>query len=151
MTHELTREQTRHLLGKVCELRHRRMHKLLDDLGLYSGQPSMLSALWERDGAAQSELSDLLGKSPATVTKMVKRMEKAGFVERRPDPSDERVSHVYLTDSGRSIKAALEEVWRTFEEQALAGFDEAELGTLRDCLARVCHNIKDEFCRKHAK
>ena len=151
MTAEPTREQTRYLLGKVCELRHRRMHKLLDDLGLYSGQPSMLLALWEQDGATQSELTELLGKSPATVTKMVKRMEKAGFVERRPDPSDERVSHVYLTDSGRSIKAALEDVWHTFEEQALAGFGKEELSTFRDYLARVCHNIKDEFCAKQTK
>jgi DNA-binding MarR family transcriptional regulator len=127
------------------------MCKLLDDLGLYSGQPSMLRALWEQDGATQSALTELLGKSPATVQKMVKRMEKAGFVERRPDPSDERVSRVYLTDSGRSIKAALEDVWHTFEEQALAGFEEEELDTFRDYLARVCHNIKDEFCTKQPK
>ena len=30
-------------------------------------------------------------------------------------------------------------------------FEEQELETLRDYLGRICHNIKDEFCRKQAK
>jgi hypothetical protein len=44
MTGEPTRERIGHLLVKVCELKHRLMHELLDDLGLYKGQPSMLRA-----------------------------------------------------------------------------------------------------------
>jgi DNA-binding MarR family transcriptional regulator len=73
---------------------------------------------------------------------MVKRMEKAGFVERRSDPRDERLSRVYLTDAGRDIQSAVEDVWRAFEEQAFAGFGEEELLALRDYLLRLCRNIK---------
>ena len=144
MAGEPTLERTADLLSKVCGLKHRRMHELLDDLGLYSGQPSVLRVLWERDGMTQSELTERLSRSPSTITKTVKRMEKAGFVERRADPRDERVSHVYLTDVVRSVKAALEGVWRAFEEQAFAGFSEKELAIFRDLLHRICRNIKDE-------
>ena len=111
---------------------------MLDNLGLYSGQPSMLRALWQHDGIIQSKLTDLLNKSPSTVTKKVKRMEKVGFVERKADPTDERLSRVYLTEAGRSIKGRLEHVWRTFEEQAFAGFSEEELAMFGDVLVRVC-------------
>jgi len=142
MAGESTLESTADLLSKVCGLKHRRMHELLDDLGLYSGQPSVLRALWEQDGMTQSELTEQLNRSPSTITKTVKRMEKAGFVERRADPRDERVSHVYLTDTGRSVKAALEDVWRAFEEQAFAEFSAQELALLRDLLHRICRNIK---------
>jgi DNA-binding MarR family transcriptional regulator len=130
------------LLNKVCGLRHRRMHDLLDDLGLYRGQPSMLGALWAQDGMTHSELAEQINKSPATITKMVKRMEKTGFVERRPDPRDERLSRVYLTGAGRDIQSAVEGVWRAFEEQAFAGFSQEELAALRGALLRVCQNIK---------
>ena len=147
MAGERTNERLGHLLVKVCELKHRRMHELLDNLGLYSGQPSMLRALWKQDGITQSKLTDLLNKSPSTVTKTVKRMERVGFVERKADPTDERLSRVYLTEAGHSIKGKLEDVWRTFEEQAFAGFSEEELTVFGDLLVRICRNIKGERCR----
>ena len=142
MTAQPTPEHLGHLLNKVCGLRHRRMHELLDELGLYYGQPAMLSALWAGDGVTHSALAAQLGKSPATITKTVKRMEKAGFVERKPDPRDERLSRVFLTAAGRGVQAAVEEVWQAFELQAFAGFSEQEMATLRSLLERVCQNIR---------
>lgn len=144
MPAEPTPERLGYLLNKVCGLRHRRMHDLLDDLGLYRGQPSMLNALWAEDGMTHSQLAGRLNKSPATITKTVKRMEKAGFVERRPDPRDERLSRVYLTGAGRDIRSAVEGVWRAFEEQAFAGLGEEELAVLRGLLLHICQNIKCE-------
>jgi DNA-binding MarR family transcriptional regulator len=117
------------------------MHELLDELGLYRGQPSMLRALWAGDGITHSALAGQLNKSPATITKTVKRMEKAGFVERKPDPKDERLSRVYLTAAGRDVQAAVEQVWQEFEMQAFAGFTQEEMATLRGLLQRVCQNI----------
>jgi DNA-binding MarR family transcriptional regulator len=142
MAGEATLERIGHVLTKVCELRHRRMHELLDGLGLYRGQPSMLRALWMHDGSTQSELADQLQRCPATITKMVQRMERAGFVKRKPDPSDERLSRVCLTDAGRGIQSAVEGVWRTFDEQAFAGFSEDEITRLHGLLLRVSHNIE---------
>jgi DNA-binding MarR family transcriptional regulator len=117
------------------------MHALLDELGLYRGQPAMLRALWAGDGVTHSALAGQLAKSPATITKTVKRMERAGFVERKPDPKDERLSRVYLTAAGRDVQAAVEQVWQAFELQAFEGFTKEEMATLRSLLKRVCHNI----------
>jgi DNA-binding MarR family transcriptional regulator len=139
-----------HLLSIVCEHKHRRMHQLLDALGLYKGQPSMLRALWAEDGMTHSELAEQLDRCPATISKMVQRMEKAGFVERRSDPSDERLSRVYLTPAGRDIKAAVEEVWGAFEEQVVTGFTEQEIALLRSFLMRVCRNMETEPCAERA-
>jgi DNA-binding MarR family transcriptional regulator len=141
MTAQPTPERLGHLLNKLCGLRHRRMHDLLDELGLYRGQPAMLSALWAEDGVTHSALAGQLNKSPATITKTVKRMEKAGFVERKPDPRDERLSRVHLTEAGRNVQAAVEQVWQEFELQAFAGFTQTEMATLRGLLQRVCYNI----------
>jgi len=144
MTQEPAAEHIGHLLAKTCKLKHQRMRQLLECLGLYQGQPFVLRALWKQSGLTHSELAESLNRSPSTITNMIKRMEKAGFVERRPDPKDERVSRVYLTDAGRNVKAALEDVWRTFEEQAFAEFSKEELTVLRDLLLRICRNIKGE-------
>jgi DNA-binding MarR family transcriptional regulator len=142
MNAQPTPERLGHLLNKVCGLRHRRMHDLLDELGLYRGQPAMLNALWAEDGLTHSALAGQLNKSPATITKTVKRMEKTGFVQRKADPRDERLSRVYLTAAGRDVQASVEQVWLEFEAQAFAGFAEDEMATLRALLSRVCQNIK---------
>jgi DNA-binding MarR family transcriptional regulator len=142
MTQELASEHIGHLLAKACKLKHQRMRKLLEGLGLYQGQPNVLRALWKQDGLTHSELAALLNRSPSTITNMIKRMEKAGFVERKPDPKDERISRVYLTDAGCDIQAAVEDVWRVFEEQAFAGLSEEELTLLRGFLLRMCQNME---------
>jgi MarR family transcriptional regulator, organic hydroperoxide resistance regulator len=141
MAQEPNRELLAHLLARVCEHKHRRMHELLDGLGLYQGQPAVLRALWAHEGMTQSELADALERCPATITKMVQRMEKAGFVERKPDPGDERLSRVYLTGTGRNVKTAVENTWRIFEEQAFAGFTAQERDLVRSLLSRVCRNM----------
>jgi len=146
MAEEPREKRIVHVLSILCEHKHRRMHELLDALGLYKGQPSMLRALWAEDGMTHSELAEQLDRCPATITKMVQRMEKAGFMERRSDPSDERLSRVYLTPAGRDIKAAVEDVWGAFEEQVVAGFTEQEIALLRGLLMRVCRNIEARPC-----
>jgi DNA-binding MarR family transcriptional regulator len=144
MTQELASEPMGHLLAKACKLKHQRMRALLEGLGLYQGQPNVLRALWEQDGLTHTKLAELLNRSPSTITNMVKRMEKAGFVERKPDPRDERISRVYLTDAGYDIQAAVENVWCVFDEQAFAGFGEEELTVLRDFILRMCRNMEGE-------
>ena len=145
MSQETELERTiRHLISRTSDLKHRRVHELLDELGLYRGQTPVLRALWAQDGLTQSELTARLNRSPSTITKTVQRMEKAGLVKRCPDDSDERISRVFLTDAGRVIRPAVEEVWNKLNQQLFAGFSAQELTLLSDFLTRVCRNIESK-------
>ena len=130
------------LLAQVCHLHHSRIHQLLEDLGLYRGQPQVLRALWEQEGLAHSDLADRLHDSPATITKMLQRMEKAGFVLRRPDPNDQRISRVFLTESGRAIQAEVEDVFKTMEAEVFSGFNQEERVLLRRFLLQIRQNLR---------
>jgi DNA-binding MarR family transcriptional regulator len=146
MGQETELERTiRHLISRTSDLKHRRVHELLDELGLYRGQTPILRALWEQDGLTQSELTQRLKRSPSTITKTVQRLEKAGFVRRGPDDSDERISHVHLTDAGRAIRPAVEKVWERLDRQLFVGFSGPELAVLAELLARVCRNIESNI------
>ena len=129
------------LLAQICRLHHVRAHTLLETLGLYHGQPPMLRALWEQEGLTHSELAASLHVQPATMTKMVKRMEKAGFVERKSDPDDHRVSRVYLTDAGRDVETQVKQVWRTLEDETFAGFTMEERVLLRRFFLQMRENL----------
>ena len=129
------------LLSRICRLHRARAHTLLEEIGLHRGQPFMLRALWEQEGRAHGELAEHMRVQPATITKMIQRMEKAGFVERRPDPTDQRVSRVYLTDAGRAIQAEVQEVWRTLEDETFAGFTLKERVLLRRLFLQMRENL----------
>ncbi len=142
MTEPEEAESLDSLFAQICRLKHARIHTLLEALGLYRGQPAVLQALWEQEGLMHTELARRLEVQPATITKMLQRMEKAGFVERRPDPDDQRVSRVYLTGAGRAVRADVQQVGRRLEEEAFAGFTLDERVLLRRFFLHVRENLK---------
>lgn len=129
------------LLGQVIRLHRARVHKLFGKLGLYRGQPPILFILWEEDGRTQKEIADRLHLKPATITDGLKRMEKVGLIERRPDPEDRRVTRVYLTDKGRELQAQVEEKLRVLNEEAFRGFTQNEKVLLRRFLLQIKDNL----------
>jgi DNA-binding MarR family transcriptional regulator len=129
------------LFAQICRLKHVRVQGLLEALGLYEGQPSLLRSLWDQEGLTHAELARRLRVRPATVTKMIQRMEKSGFVERRPDPADQRLSRVYLTEAGRSVQVEVRQVWRTLEKEAFAGLAGDERVQLRRFFQQIRENL----------
>lgn len=130
------------LFAQICRLKHSRVRTLLEALGLYEGQPALLRSLWEEEGLTHTELARRLHVRPATVTKMIQRMERSGFVERRPDPADQRLSRVYLTRSGCSVQEAVRQVWRTLESEAFSGFSGEERAQLQNFFRQIRENLR---------
>ena len=142
MDRERLSKTTGYALTHVCKAHYRRARTLLDEIGLYRGQQFVLCALWEEEGLTHSALADRLHVHPATVTNALKRMERSGFLERRPDPDDQRVSRVYLTEAGRDIRAAVERIWTELEQQTFEGFSEEERDALEAYLERIRENLE---------
>jgi DNA-binding MarR family transcriptional regulator len=77
----------------------------LDQLGLTYPQYLVLSVLWEGDDQTIGAIATRLDLEPSTITPLVKRLEQAGHVVRKRNPSDERQVIVSLTDQGRAVRA----------------------------------------------
>jgi DNA-binding MarR family transcriptional regulator len=130
------------LLAQVCHLHHTRAHQLLEAIGLYRGQPPLLMALWQREGLTQTDLAERLNIAPATITKMLQRMERTGFIRRQPDEADQRISRVYLTEAGRDVQAQVEAVWQTMDGETFAGLSSAERQQLHTYLLALRANLQ---------
>ena len=130
-----------YLLAQVSHLHYSRAHTLLEAIGLYRGQPPVLRALWEREGLTHTDLAQRLHVAPATITKMLQRMENAGFLVSRPDAEDQRVSRVYLTEEGRAIETGVQAAWQTMEQETFAGFTPEECVLLRRFLLHIRENL----------
>lgn len=117
------------------------VHRRLESLGLYRGQHRLISILGETDGLTHSELSSLMNVSNATISKMVQRMEQTGFVERRTDEKDQRISRVFLTEKGRQVDEKIKQMFLQLQEDEIEGFNEEEIERLMDYLQRIAKNL----------
>lgn len=77
---------------------------LLDALDLTYPQYLVLLTLWETDGQTIGAIADRLALEPSTITPLMKRLERSGFVTRERNPADERQVIVRLTGSGRTMQ-----------------------------------------------
>ncbi len=72
----------------------------------------LASWLTDAESLRLSDLAEVLHTDLSTVSRQVQAAERAGLVERRPDPSDGRASRVYLTLGGRDALERLRAVQR---------------------------------------
>ncbi len=114
------------------------------EAGLYAGQDGVMLALAGEDGLTPGGLAQRLGVKAPTMTRTIGRMEAQGFLVRRADGADQRLTKVYLTDTGRE---RLETISRSVENctaQALSGFSGKEMRNLLKLLKAVDENLKSE-------
>ena len=80
-------------LGKACM-------PILNKLGITYTQYITLVALWETDNQTVGGLGERLFLESNTLTPILKKLEKMGYLERRRDPEDERQVRILLTKAG---------------------------------------------------
>lgn len=77
---------------------------LLSKLKLTYPQYLVMFVLWEKDGLTVNTLSDRLFSDSGTVTPLLKRLEKQGFIQRQRSLEDERKVIITLTDAGKELR-----------------------------------------------
>ena len=82
----------------------------LKELGLTYTQYITFLVLWEKDGISVSEIGSRLMLDNGTLSPMLKKMEQAGYIERKRSSDDDRVVIVSLTEKGRDLQEKAKEI-----------------------------------------
>lgn len=117
------------------------LSRSLLDAGLYAGQDGVMRALAMEEGLTPGTLAQRLGVKAPTMTRTIGRMEAQGFITRRGDGSDQRLTKVHLTEAG---KASIERIARAVDActaQALAGFSAKQMRQLLKLLKAIDGNL----------
>lgn len=108
--------------------------------------PAQLRCLFfmqSKEGVFQRELAQEMHIERATATVMLQKMERKGFIERRPDENDQRLTRIYLTDFGRKkaqeINGRLAEVLN----EGMSCVSEQEQQQLTGVLDRIADRFRD--------
>jgi len=94
-------------------------------------------------GLSQAQLSNMMLVNRANITSLIDRMEKAGFVERTPSPSDRRSNIVRLSGQGEKLLAKIEPLYAKQVKRIMAKLKKAEQKRLTAMLEKIRSNISE--------
>lgn len=129
--------------GLAGKLMHLHMQRWAEQHDLSEGRLRILSQLRINGDTAMTRLAEALHTTPRNVTGLVDHLERDGFVERVPDPSDRRSVLARLTEAG---SAKIADIWRaglTRQIDLTSQFTEEELRQLRHLCLRLAGRMED--------
>lgn len=137
------------LLAQVCRMTGHHLKTHMEKLGLHRGQGFALIQLWHHDGVPQHELSEAMHISAASVTNMLQRMERDGWITRERDREDQRVVRVYLTPRAKDLQAEARTVFREMEEELSSIYSDEERETLKRLLMKLHDRFAPDDAHSH--
>jgi len=129
-------------LFHLLHLSHRAVFRAADRalsgrFGITAAQHAALMYLAGKEGASMSALATAISLKPAATSGLIDRMEKNGFLERRPAPRDGRSFELFLKPAGKRIvgdsKALIEESNRFL----LEGYDREARAEIANFLEKI--------------
>lgn len=88
-------------------------------------------------GTPATKIAPLLGMEPRSLTRLIKKMEEEGLVERKPDPEDRRSVRIFMTEKGFEKKAIAKRNVESFNAAVRESITETELGAFFDVLEKI--------------
>ncbi len=114
-------------------------------LGMGAGRFSYLFILYINEGVTQQDIAYRMQADKAAVARTLVQLEMQGYVERRSDPDDGRVTRVYLTDKSRKMQAKLETAVERVLNRLNLDRSEEELHRLQRELSRMLNSLDEHY------
>ena len=126
------------LISKVYQKLIMNLQKAFTESGVEATpiQVMLLFFLQKNDGSSLTQISQGLMLENPTVTGLIDRLEKSGYVKRSDHPTDRRVYLVYLTEKGNKVankalpivKRLNEEIKEGYSKKEVEGFQKVLMG-----------------------
>lgn len=117
------------------------LDRQLADYQISKNQIEILHHLYHHGGISQQQLGAELMLDKITVTKRLKGLVKAGYIEKRQSKEDGRIKKIYLTARGTEIQTVLTDILTETAAILTAGISTEQEELLRGLLARMTDNI----------
>lgn len=124
------------LISKVCQKLILHLQKAFSEGGIEVTpiQVMLLFFLQKNDGSSLTQISQGLMLENPTVTGLIDRLEKSGYVERTDDPYDRRVYLIYLTEKGNKVASQALPIVKKLNEQVKEGYSKNEIESFKKVL-----------------
>ena len=100
---------------------------MLKELGLTYTQYIVMLVLWEKDGISVTEIGERLMLDNGTLSPLLKKLEQAGYIERRRSRKDDRVVEITLTEAGKALQVNANDIPRKMADCIDLSAEKAQL------------------------
>lgn len=127
--------------GKMIRFIEQRLNEYgMNELIVSHG--NILTALYDNGGQlTMSQIAKMIGKDRSTVTPLINKLLKLGYIRKEKDETDKRISYITLTDNGRGLEGKFNAISQSVYETAYEGFSEQEKDTLLKLLKKLNVNF----------
>lgn len=132
-------------LGKTIKIIDIKLHEQfsLHGLDLTKEQMVVLKKLSIKDGLNQNELATLTLRNKSSLTRLVCKMEKKGFIIRKTCNEDKRNKHLFITSLGKETFNKSIPIMKTMIATIQIGISEAEKKTMIRLLKQIQANFNE--------
>ncbi|MBE6071874.1 MAG: winged helix-turn-helix transcriptional regulator [Clostridium butyricum] len=109
--------------------------------GLAISHGDIIFALLKNDKLTMKEISERIERDKSTVTALVNKLIKQGYVEKTKDIDDNRVAFVSLTEKGKALKPMFDTISKDLISTVYEGISEKE----KEEVLRTLLKIKNNF------
>jgi len=142
------------LIAKIHQISGRIFGRILKKAGINEINPAqgrILFVIWKKDEIPISELAKRTLLSKSTLTSMLDRLEKAGYVTRVRSKEDRRAILIKRTEENKLLEKKYIQVSNEMTDLFYTGFALKEIDTFEDYLKRILANLtKKSYIRAYA-
>lgn len=137
-------DNTIFLMGRINEKANKFLVNELAKIGLSGLAPShgdVIANLFKYKKITMSQLSNVIYRDPSTVTALVSKLKRMGYVQTRKDSADTRVTYVSLTDEGKALEPYFQRISLELYRLEYQGLTQEEKKTLHALLSKIHANF----------
>lgn len=112
--------------------------------GLNPGEPKILEYLSSHEGCKQKDIAENCCLNPASVTGILGRMEKNGFITRKQIGDNRRALFTFLTPLGKEKATQVLRIFEEIDECTFDKFSEEDKVHLLSLFDRMQSNMKNK-------
>lgn len=112
-------------------------------LGLNTTDSECLSLLSVKGVSTPTELARYTGLTSGSATAMLDRLERAGFISRKPNPKDRRGVLIEINEKWTQTVGPMVAGVQKAQNDLIARYSDKELETIADFLTRFTKNVME--------
>ncbi|WP_411346265.1 MarR family transcriptional regulator [Paenibacillus sp. WLX1005] len=135
------------MISKIRDELHRLIISELEQHGVEGIVPShgdILVFLYQKNGLSVKELAQKIHRKQPTVTVLVDKLARLGYVQRVKSEEDSRITLIHLTDQGRELEPLFHQISATVNAAVYDGFTAQQQEQLEQMLGVILHRVSEQ-------
>jgi len=137
-------DKTIYLIGRIREKANEFILKELKQVGFKDIAPShgdILATLFQHGECTMTDIANSIHRDRSTVTTLVSKLIKLGYISSKKDASDNRSTIIFLTEKGEELEPSFKDISQKLYDIEYKDISEDEKEIFKNILEKIYNNF----------